>query len=199
MLVTGDTSNGNRRVACRSVSLNAFQQGFVELAKITAAVANIRQHGSGHPKQRQQLIVPVTAGEVVQIRAASVGGVRQMGFAAGKVPDQPAVDGTERQFAVFRARTSAVHMVQNPGDFGGREIWVEQQPRTLLKPVSGHLFSQLFALRSGTAVLPDDGVVNRFSGGFIPYQRGFPLVGDAQRLNVQLLFVRLLKAVSDDR
>ena len=41
-----------------------------------------------------------------------------MHFAAGKVPDQPGVNGTKEQFSLFGALPGAFHMIQDPFDLG---------------------------------------------------------------------------------
>ena len=102
-----------------------------------------------------------------------------MALAPGQLVNQPAVDGPERQVALLGARPRALHMVQNPGDLGGREIGIKQQPTAGIQPSIGVILTQFPAAVCGAPVLPDDGVVDGLPGLAIPDNRGLTLVGDA--------------------
>ncbi len=45
---------------------------------------------------------------------------------------------------------------------------------------------QLLAIACGTAVLPDDGVVDRLAGLAVPHHNGFALVGDTESGDIAL-------------
>ena len=87
-----------------------------------------------------------------------------MCFSAGETPKQEAVDSAKRERAGLGRRASAEHVIKQPCDFAGGEIWIEQEPRLpgnfLL--VSG--LPQSFAVVSGAPILPDNCIVNGFSG-----------------------------------
>jgi hypothetical protein len=100
-------------------------------------------------------------------------------LAAGKPPQQEAVDSAEGELACFGGRARPVDVFEQPGDLAGGEIGIEQQPR-----LGGNLrlvaaFAQQVAKLGGAPVLPDDRVVDRFAGGALPDHRGFALIGDA--------------------
>ena len=50
-----------------------------------------------------------------------------MNFAAGELPEEPSVDGTEREFAAGGAAAGAGDVVEQPGKFRTRKIGIEQQ------------------------------------------------------------------------
>ena len=57
--------------------------------------------------------------------------IGDVAFAAGQIPDQPAIDGAEGELAGFGAWPRTLHIVENPGDFGAGEVGVDQQPGLL--------------------------------------------------------------------
>ena len=50
-----------------------------------------------------------------------------MNFAAGKMPEQPTIDRTKCKLTRFSPLPSPLNLVQNPGNFGSGEIWINQQ------------------------------------------------------------------------
>ena len=71
-------------------------------------------------------------------------------------------------------------VVEQPGDLGGGEIRIEQQPGLGRRsPARGRRARSVVAGVGGAAVLPDDGVVDRLAGRAVPDDRGLALVGDA--------------------
>jgi len=70
-------------------------------------------------------------------------------------------------------------MVQNPRDFGGGKIRVQQQAGFRAHDITGAGALQFLAAARGAAVLPHDGWVNRRAARALPHQRGLALVGDA--------------------
>ena len=116
---------------------------------------------------------------VVEAGAAGIGGVGDMHPAAGQPPDQKAVDGAETQLARGRAVARALDLVQDPGEFRGGEIGVQQQAGLFRHHgfTAGILHHRTDVGRA--PVLPDDGVVDRLAGGAVPDDCGLALVGDA--------------------
>ena len=116
----------------------------------------------GTPQERQQLVIPLAAVDVVQHRAGGVGRVGGMDTAARQLPDQPAVDGAGRQLACLGARAcasgtlSSSHSIFVPEKYGSITSPV-RAPHELQRPVR----LQLPTARRRTPVLPDDGVVDR--------------------------------------
>ena len=104
--------------------------------------------------------------------------------AAGEFPDEPGVDGAKRQPALPRQGARAFHMLEQPRNFGGGKISVDDETRFAAdgRGVAGRL--EAVAVLGCAAVLPDDGVMDRSSGFAIPEQGGFSLVGDADGGNL---------------
>jgi hypothetical protein len=111
--------------------------------------------------------------------------------AAGQIPDQPAIDGPERDLAALGAVAQAGHAIEHPADLRRREIRIEQQagpPAHLdLEPA----FAQRGASGGRAAILPDDRVLDRTAGGALPQQRRFALIGDADRCDLRGLDARV--------
>jgi len=69
------------------------------------------------------------------------------------------------------------------------EIRVDQKAGRLLHVIVPAFFDQLFAERCGPAALPDDRIIHRLAGRFVPYDRRFALVRHADCGNVARLHV----------
>ncbi len=100
--------------------------------------------------------------------------------AAGQFPHEPGVDGAGQQFSLPRRLAGAVHAIENPSDLGCREIGIKQQAGGLSHLAFHALVPQDIAEVGCTAVLPDDGRVDRLTAFLIPHHRGFTLIGDAK-------------------
>ena len=81
----------------------------------------------GTPKMPQQLVVPGAGVDVEQAGARGVGRVGRVHAPARQPPQQEAVDGAEGELAALGPRARAGHVIEDPGDLGGREIRVEPQ------------------------------------------------------------------------
>jgi hypothetical protein len=107
-----------------------------------------------------------------------------MHLAAGKTPEQIRIDGAEGEPARLGRRARARHMIEQPGDFGRREIRVDQQSGAFGdQPLMSGL-QQFGAGVMGAAILPDDRIVDRLAGLAIPDDRGLALVGNADRRDI---------------
>jgi hypothetical protein len=86
---------------------------------------DLRQHLGGNVEEGQQLGVPGLCCEVHQHGATGVGHVRHVQSAAdapGQVPDQPGVHGAEQHIATFGPLPQIRRVVQQPAQFGRREV-----------------------------------------------------------------------------
>ena len=147
--------------------------------KLALQLVHLGQQRARHAEQAQQIVVPRALGDVVEQRAAGVGGVGGMHAAAGEPPDEKAVDGAEGEVAGLRQRAGAGHVVEQPGDLGGGEVGIEQQAGL---GGDGRLVAGILegaAHLGGAPVLPDDGAMDGLAGAAIPDQAGLALVGDA--------------------
>ena len=104
-----------------------------------------------------------------------------MDAAPGEVPQEPRVDGAERQLAAPRALARPGHRVEQPADLRPGEVGIEHEPRSRpdrrLDPVRPEPLAEL----GGTPALPHDGRVDGTTRGPIPNDRRLPLVGDPDR------------------
>ena len=149
-------------------------------AKIHRAVAYFRQNAPRNFKQFQQFLVPVAAFQIEQQGARGVGRVGPVAAAAGQLPEQKTVHGAGGEFAALGAFAQARHFVQQPLQFGGGKVRVQQQAGFALQLGFKPAFPLKFAaMVRGAPVLPDDGPVYRFAASPVPQHRGFPLIGDA--------------------
>ena len=91
--------------------------------------------------------------------------------------------GEDLEVTLDEPSVKAVGSMLGAGGVGAAEAvaMVAQQP---LEALSQALGAQAFADGFGAAVLPDDGVEDRFASGALPHHGGFALVGDAKRGHV---------------
>ena len=151
----------------------AAEQVFVGFAEKPGVVAHVRQQSGGDAEDTEQLIVPGMFVDVEELGAAGVGGVGCVHAAAGEPPEQETVDGAKGELTVFGTGSGAFHMVEDPGEFGGRKIGIEQQSGAVTNLAFAPIRAQLCAKTGGTAILPDDGVVDGCAGLPVPYERRF--------------------------
>ncbi len=149
------------------------------LTEVSGAVVHLGKHGHRDAQSVANGLRPAPLVDVIEHGARGIGRVGHVVCTAGQVPDQPGIDRTEDQLARLGARAGALHVVKQPGQLGAREIRVQQQPGAIGHDLFETFGFQCLADVRGAAILPDDGVVNRFSGSAIPDQRCFPLVGYA--------------------
>ena len=109
-----------------------------------------------------------------------------MNLALCQFEDQPAVNCTEAQFAVLRSLPNAFHIVQDPAQLGAGEIRIEYQTCLVICLIRNvRIFGDQFILHiSCPAALPDDGPIDRLTGGSVPDNGRFTLVGNADRRDV---------------
>ena len=108
------------------------------------------------------------------MREALVGDV-----GAGELPRQPAIDGAEERIAALGIRAQPIDMVEQPLDFGTREIGGQRQAGAGAEAVLVGVSGERAADCVGAGILPDDGVVIGLSGVAVPDNGGFALVGNA--------------------
>ena len=150
----------------------------------TAGGLDLRQQAFRHVQQLQQLLVPAEIVNIVEHGTAGVGLVGDVDLSAGQLPDQPGVDGAEKQLALLRPLSGAGGVVQQPLDLGAGEIGVGHKAGLFPDGVAVAFGFQLVNDGGGAAALPDDGVGNGLAGGLVPDDGGFPLVGDADGRDV---------------
>src|SRR4051794_7658646 len=101
-----------------------------------------------------------------------------MPSATGEVPHEPGVDRTEQHLAGLCALSQFIVTVEQPGDFGSREVGIGNEASELLIAVSHAAGGDLIDQRRGLATLPDNRGSNGLTSQAIPENRGFSLIGD---------------------
>ena len=149
------------------------------LAARPGGIDDRRQHLARHAEQRAHALVPVDAGEVEAQRARGVADVGRVDATARQLPQQPRVDGTEGQLAARGAAARVGHLIEDPRDLRPREVGVEHEAGALAHHRLVAVGAQPIADGGGAAALPDDGAVDRRTGGAVPDGRRLALVGDA--------------------
>ncbi len=140
---------------------------------------DLGHHADGDVEALEEFGVPVALADIEEHGAGGVGVVSDVMLAAGEIPDEPTVDGAEGEFALLGAFACAVDVVEDPGDLGGGEVGIEQEAGAAAHGVFQSSLGKLAAVVGGTAVLPDDGVVDGLASCAVPDDGGFALVGDA--------------------
>jgi len=163
LLVTGDTADGDAALGA-AVDL---RRGL-----------HFRQHFARNVEDLQHLRIPLQGVDVEEHGARGVGVIGDVGFAAGKFPDQPAVHGAEQQFAVASALTAAFDVIEDPLELGTGKVRVGDQAGGVVDVLLVAITLELLADLGAAAALPYDGVVDRAAGDFVPHYGGFTLVGD---------------------
>ena len=166
---------GEDRGFCRSVDLARRLYG--------------GHHRCRDVEEFQQILVPLQRVDVEQHRARGVAHIRHVHLAARQPPDQPRIDRAEHQLALLGPLACARDIVQYPFDLRGAEIGVDDESRLFADILCLPFGLQAVAVLRGAAVLPDNGVVDRFFGLGVPHDRGFALVGDAYCGDIQAVDV----------
>ena len=133
--------------------------------------------GTSNSRSRSSSQAPLC--DVVEQGARGVGGVGGVHPAAGEAPEQEGVDGAEGELAGLGQRARALDVVEQPGDLGGREIGIEQQPGLGRDHRLVARLLQRAADVGRAPVLPDDGAVDGLARAPVPDEAGLALVGDA--------------------
>ena len=160
------------------------KQAGLHPTKIGHRGMHLGQHGPRDAEQIEQFIVPLPGMDVQQQGATGVADVGAVALTPRQLPNQPGVNGAKSQFTGLCLCTGTRNVVEQPAQFGGREIGVEAQAGALLNEWLHPLFAPLLAQRFGAPVLPDDGGVQWHAGLAVPQQGGFALVGDAHAPDV---------------
>ena len=119
-----------------------------------------------------------------------------MHLAARQLPDEPRFHRAEQQLAACSALLRAGNMIEQPSDLRRGEIGVDLKSRFLCHQLAHTaLFAQRIRNVRRAAALPDDGVIDRFTGRAIPQDRCFALVrnADGRDLAAKTCFAQRLR------
>ena len=114
---------------------------------------------------------------------------------AGQIPDEPRINRAEGQFPSFGTGPQTVVLTQHPHELHGRKIRVDGQAG------DGADFIRVFGKRFGDVgaptVLPDNRGAYGNTGLPVPYDRGFTLIGDAERADIVFCQTRTAQSCAD--
>ena len=118
-----------------------------------------------------------------------------MNRTARQLPNQETINRAKQQFTIACAGTGTFNMVKNPTQLGARKIRINQEARALGDHLTMAGIAQTAALIGRAPILPDDCIVNGFTRGLIPNNRGFTLIGDANCGNLARRDTRISQSV----
>ena len=110
--------------------------------------------------------------------------VRDVQRAASQIPHEPGINGAEGEFAAIGSFARAGNMIEEPANFASRKVGIDDEAGLVLNQFGLSGFLQAFAEIGGSAILPDDGVMNRGASLAIPNDSGFALIGDAKSRDI---------------
>src|SRR5579872_1402926 len=141
-------------------------------------IAHVRKRLLRYAEQLQELLIPRQGLEIEQHRARSVRYVARMHFAASQIENEPGVDGAERDFTLLCPLARTRNVVEQPFHLRRGEIGIEEESR--LRSDFRFPFPRLqrAAPIRRSAILPDDGIVQRSAGCSVPDDRGLALIGN---------------------
>ena len=122
--------------------------------------------------------------DVKQHGTAGIGMIRHMYGSARQFPNQPGVDRAEEQFALLRPFSRSGNIVQKPLDLGTGKIGIGHKACFRTDNVRNAFGYKIVNNIRSTAALPDNCVGNGLAGFFVPDNRRFPLIRDADRCDV---------------
>ena len=172
-------------IACRARDPDRCIEEIGGFSVDTAGRFYLGKHGFGNVKKLQQLVIPLFFMNVEKHGSGGVGVIGDMYGALGQVPDEPGIDGSKEQFALLCACPCPFHMVENPGNLAGGKIGVGDQTGLFLDLLAVSFLQQIVDEIRRSSALPDDRRVNGLARLFIPDDRGFPLIGDANGGNIR--------------
>ena len=101
-----------------------------------------------------------------------------MYLTACQVPDEPCVDGTEKQVAAVSQFFCFGYILQDPSDFCAGEISIDEEACFFSDLFCPACFFQGVAVRGSSSALPDDGIMYGSAVAFVPQDGCFSLVCD---------------------
>ena len=114
----------------------------------------------------------------------------------GQFPNQPGLHGSKQQFAPICPFSGSFHMIQDPLHLRTGKIGIDHKTCFLLKHLGKTFFFQAVTIFRSPPALPDNRIVYRFSGIFIPHDRSFSLVGNSDCCNIRCRSMDLVHCLS---
>jgi hypothetical protein len=104
-------------------------------------------------------------------------------FTLGKIPNDPRIDRAKGELSILGSFSYSIYIIKDPFHFGSREIGVNNQSRFPADHFGMTFFFQFVTVIGSAPILPNNGIIYRLPGFAIPYDRGFPLVGNTNARN----------------
>ena len=114
---------------------------------------------------------------------------------AGQIPDEPRINRAEGQLSSFGTCPQTVVFAQHPHELDGRKIRVDGQARDGADFIG--VFNEFFGDVGAAAVLPDNRGTNGDTRLPVPHDRGFALIGDAERADIVFCQTRTAQSCAD--
>src|SRR4030095_2614250 len=112
-------------------------------------------------------------------RARRVAGISDVHFAVREIPNQPGINGAERELACLRSSARARLFLKNPLELWRAERGVDHQAGFSANERFQTPLLHSVAHGGGPTVLPNDGVPDRIARGAIPNNRCLALISNA--------------------
>src|SRR5215470_5060016 len=177
----GSTQPCPKSAACWSPATPAIGIGPPNLA---TRRTHLGQDRGRHVEQPAELGVPAPGVDVVEQSPRRVGRVGRVNGAARELPDEPGIDGPERQLAAGGALGGARDVLEEPAELRAGEVRVEDESRLATDDVFHAARPELVAEGRRAPVLPHDRPVDRATGPPVPEDGRLALVRDAERGDV---------------
>ena len=115
-----------------------------------------------------------------------------MDLPPGQLPDEPGLHGSEKKLSPFCPLPHAGHLIQNPFQLRRRKVSIDDKACLLAETLRQSFFHQGITISRGSPALPDNGVIDRLSGIFVPDDGRLSLVCDADGSDIRSLGPGLL-------
>ena len=123
--------------------------------------------------------------DIVYHGSGCVADICNMNLSSCEHPYKPSVDCSEAQLALLGLLSRTWNILKNPSDLGGTEICVDDETCLTADLVCKAFCLKAVAIFGSPSVLPDDGIIYRFSGLRIPYYCRLSLIRDADSCYVK--------------
>ena len=107
-----------------------------------------------------------------------------MGCTASQVPQEPRVNSSEHQVLISRDLT----LGEQPLNLRSREVWVKHESGRCTNCGQFPLGNKFFTALCRSAVLPNNGSMQRASRATVPCDDSFSLIGDSDRCDCSAKF-----------
>ena len=185
------TNQGTMRIAQHAGNLNGLFKKTFHRCRAVAGIAGTRfgKHRSRNAGCLEQLVVPHQPVDIEDHGATRVGIIGRKRLSPCQFPHQPAIDGSNQEFASICLGTRAWNVVENPANLACAKVGVNLEACMLLDELlhAWHL-APLTAKLSAARILPHKGMADWSTCLLVPCHDGLTLIGNRQRIVVGIQF-----------